>query len=52
LFSDSDSDLRNYEQYKKETYPKPNVRHFVAKPISNDEIIKRVNEMLTSSSPL
>ncbi len=44
------SDLRDYEQYKKETYPKPNERHFVAKPISNDEIIRRVNEMLTDNS--
>jgi response regulator RpfG family c-di-GMP phosphodiesterase len=44
------SDLRDYEQYKKEAYPKLNERHFVAKPISNDEIIRRVNEMLTNNS--
>jgi two-component system, OmpR family, response regulator ChvI len=44
------SDLRNYEQYRKEAYPKPNERHFIAKPIPNDEIIRRVNEMLTNNS--
>jgi response regulator RpfG family c-di-GMP phosphodiesterase len=42
------SELKDYEQYKKE--PKTNERHFVAKPISNDEIIRRVNEMLTNNS--
>lgn len=41
------SDLRDYEQYKKEVYPKLDERHFVAKPISNDELIRRVNEMLS-----
>jgi two-component system catabolic regulation response regulator CreB/two-component system response regulator ChvI len=43
-------DLRNYEQYKNEAYPKPNERHFIAKPIPNDEIIRRVNEILTKNS--
>ena len=43
-------DLRDYEQYKKEAYPKPSERYYVAKPIPNAEIIKRVNEMLTNNS--
>lgn len=46
------SDLRDYEQPKKETHPKLNERHFISKPISNDEIIRRVNEMLTNNSPV
>ena len=42
-------DLRDYEQYKKEAYPKPNERHYVAKPISNDELLTKVNETLTNN---
>ena len=41
------SEFREYEQYKKETYPKMGERYFIAKPVSNDELIRRVNEMLS-----
>jgi DNA-binding response OmpR family regulator len=41
------SEFREYEQYKEEVYPKLNERHFIAKPVSNDELIRRVNEMLS-----
>ena len=41
------SELTEYEQYKKEAYPKLGERHFIAKPVSNDELIRRVNEMLS-----
>jgi DNA-binding response OmpR family regulator len=40
------SEFAEYEQYKKEAYPKLGERHFVAKPVSNDELIRRVNEIL------
>jgi DNA-binding response OmpR family regulator len=40
------SEFREYEQYKKETYPKLGERYFIAKPVSNDELIRRVNEIL------
>ena len=40
------SEFGEYEQYKKEAYPKLGERHFVAKPVSNDELIKKINEML------
>ena len=40
------SEFEGYEQYKKEAYPKLGERHFVAKPVSNDELIRRVNEIL------
>jgi response regulator RpfG family c-di-GMP phosphodiesterase len=39
--------ISEYEQYKEEVYPKLNERHFIAKPVSNDELIRRVNEMLS-----
>jgi CheY-like chemotaxis protein len=40
------SEFQEYEQYKKEAYPKLGERHFVAKPISNDELIRRIDEIL------
>ena len=44
------SEFIEYEQYKKETYPKMGERYFIAKPVSNDELIRRVNEMLTDDN--
>jgi len=41
------SEFREYEQYKKEAYPKLGERYFIAKLVSNDELIQRVNEMLS-----
>jgi hypothetical protein len=43
-------EFRDYEQYKKEVFPKPYERYFVAKPVSENELIRRVNEMLTDNS--
>jgi len=43
------SEFRDYEQYKKR-YPKMGERYFVAKPVSSDELIQRVNEMLTNDN--
>src|SRR5215218_710457 len=40
-------ELEEYEQYKKEAYPKMGERYFIAKPVSNDELIRRVNEILS-----
>jgi CheY-like chemotaxis protein len=40
------SEFEEYEQYKKEAYPKLGERHFIAKPVSNDELIRSVNEIL------
>jgi DNA-binding response OmpR family regulator len=44
------SEFREYEQYKGEVHPKLNERHFIAKPVSNDELIRKVNEMLTNDN--
>jgi DNA-binding response OmpR family regulator len=44
------SEFRGYEQYKKDVSPKPHERYFVAKPISEDDLIRRVNEMLANNN--
>ena len=44
------SEFKEYEQYRKESYPKQGERYFIAKPISNDELIRKVNEMLTADN--
>ena len=43
------SELAEYEEYRKEASPKLGERHFVAKPVSNDELIRRINEMLANN---
>jgi DNA-binding response OmpR family regulator len=40
-------EFKEYEQYRKEVYPKLGERHFITKPVSNRELIGRINEMLT-----
>ena len=42
------SELRDYEDYRKEVFPKWGERYFVAKPIENEELIRRVNAMIWS----
>ena len=44
------SEFRGYEQYKSDVSPKPHERYFVAKPISEDDLIRRVNEMLANNN--
>jgi DNA-binding response OmpR family regulator len=44
------SEFRGYEQYKKDLSPKPHERYFVAKPVSEDDLIRRVNEMLANNN--
>jgi DNA-binding response OmpR family regulator len=43
-------DFMEYEQYKKNAFPKSNERYFVAKPISQDELIRRINGMLANNT--
>jgi DNA-binding response OmpR family regulator len=43
------SEFKEYEQYRKEVYPKLGERHFITKPVSNHELIGRINEMLTTN---
>jgi two-component system alkaline phosphatase synthesis response regulator PhoP len=43
------TEFKEYEQYRKEAYPKLGERHYIAKPVSNEELIRRINEMLTNN---
>ena len=49
-FLTATTEFSDYEQYKMDVYPKPHERHFIAKPVSNDELIKRVNDILSNDS--
>ena len=40
------SDLEEYEDFKKEVFPEGE-RYSVVKPIDNEEMLKRANEMIT-----
>jgi DNA-binding response OmpR family regulator len=42
------SELRDYEAYRKEVFPKLGERYFVAKPVENEELIRRVNAIIWS----
>jgi response regulator RpfG family c-di-GMP phosphodiesterase len=44
------NDFEEYEQYRKEAYPRLGERYFIAKPVSNDELIRRVKEMMTNDN--
>jgi DNA-binding response OmpR family regulator len=43
------SEFRGYEQYKSDVSLKLHERYFVAKPISEDDLIRRVNEMIANN---
>ncbi|HEY7080999.1 MAG TPA: response regulator [Nitrososphaeraceae archaeon] len=43
------SELHDYDAFKKEVFPKTGQRYYVQKPIENDEILERINEILGSS---
>ena len=42
------SELHDYDIFKKEVFPKTGLRYYVQKPIENDEILERINEILDS----
>jgi two-component system, OmpR family, response regulator ChvI len=44
------NELHDYEAFRKEAFPKEGERYFIQKPIENEEIIKRVNEIMTAGS--
>jgi DNA-binding response OmpR family regulator len=44
------SEFRNYKQYKKDVSPKLHERYFIAKPASEDELRRRVSEMLANNN--
>jgi CheY-like chemotaxis protein len=44
------SEFRGYEQYKKDVSPKLHERYFIAKPISPDDLLRKINEMLANNN--
>jgi two-component system, OmpR family, response regulator ChvI len=46
LFLTALTDLREYDAFKKEVFPKEGQRHFIQKPIENEDIIERVNAII------
>jgi DNA-binding response OmpR family regulator len=40
------NELYDYEVFRKEVFPKAGERYFIQKPIENEEMIKRVKEMI------
>src|SRR5215467_12864137 len=40
------SEMHDYDEFKKEVFPKEDERYFIAKPIENEEILKRINTVL------
>jgi two-component system response regulator VicR len=44
------SEFRDYEQYKGDVSPKPHERYFVAKPVSEDDLVRRVNDMIANNN--
>jgi two-component system alkaline phosphatase synthesis response regulator PhoP len=44
------SEFRDYEQYKGDVSPKPNERYFVAKPVSEDDLVRRVKAIIANNN--
>src|SRR5215467_9560620 len=43
------SDMHNYDEFKKEVFPKEGERYFIAKPVENEDILKRINTVIANS---
>jgi len=42
------TDLHEYDVFKKDVYPKEGERHFIQKPIGNDEMLERISAVIMS----
>ena len=40
------SEMHDYDAFKKEVFPKEGERYFIAKPIENKDILKRINTVI------
>ena len=40
------SEMHDYDAFKKDVFPKEGERYFIAKPIENEEILKRINTVI------
>jgi two-component system, OmpR family, response regulator ChvI len=47
MFLTALTELQEYEDFRKEVSPKLGERYFVPKPIENEDLIKRVNKILS-----
>lgn len=44
------SEMHDYDAFKKEVFPKEGERYFIAKPIENEEILKRINTIIANTN--
>jgi DNA-binding response OmpR family regulator len=44
------SEMHDYDAFKKEVFPKEGERYFIAKPIENEDILKRINTVIANTS--
>jgi DNA-binding response OmpR family regulator len=42
------SEMHDYDAFKKEVFPKEGERYFIAKPIENEEILRRINTVIAN----
>lgn len=47
MFLTALTELQEYEAFRKEVFPKLGERYFVPKPIENEDLLKRVNKILS-----
>ena len=41
------SEMRDYEEFKREVFPKSGERYFIQKPVENEALVKRLNEIIS-----
>jgi two-component system response regulator ChvI len=44
------SKMHDYDAFKKEVFPKEGERYFIAKPIENEDILKRINTVIANTN--
>ena len=47
MFLTALTELQEYEEFRKEVFPKFGERYYVPKPIENEELVKRVSKILS-----
>jgi DNA-binding response OmpR family regulator len=41
------SEMHDYEEFKREVFPKAGERYFIQKPVENQTLLRRLNEIIT-----
>jgi two-component system response regulator ChvI len=44
------SEMRDYDAFKKDVFPKEGKRYFIAKPIENEDILTRINTVIADTN--